>query len=127
MCWSPAAHESIENIQAEVIRFGLPGGVLMSTGLIPYPRISTPIENVVFKQKNMVLDGYKFKNCAFISCVLHISVGNFVLEECFVNSDTTFIFGENALRVSKVCSLLNYAASPGLHPTIHADGSVTIA
>lgn len=98
----------------------------MSTGIVPYPRISTPIENVVFKEKKLSLDGYRFKNCAFISCELHISVGNFALQECFLNAQTLFMFGENALRASKICSLLNYAASAGLHPTVHADGSITI-
>ena len=95
-------------------------------GLVPYHRVSFPIENVVYKQKRLSLDGYTFKNCAFIGCELYVEVGNFALEECFVNLQTTFFFNENALRVAKVCSLLNFAGSPGLVPTIHPDGSITI-
>jgi hypothetical protein len=102
-------------------------GGLGGAGLVSFlPKISQPIENVVYKQKQITLDGYKFKNCAFIGCQLFTDVGNFVLEECFLNPQTVFFFKEDALRVVKLASLLDFAQSPGLQPVWHPDGSITI-
>jgi|SRR6266850_3492050 len=106
----------------------MPGsGVLGGGGLVPFlPKISQPIENVVYKQKRITLDGYNFKNCAFIACELYTDVGNFVLEECFLNPQTVFFFREDALRVAKLASLVDFNQSPGLRAEYHEDGSITI-
>jgi len=88
--------------------------------------IQYPIENVVFKQKRVNLDGYTFRNCAFVDCTLYTSVGNFRLEECFIHSGSFLIFLGNAVRVTKLASLLNFERSPELRPEFHPDGSCTI-
>jgi hypothetical protein len=101
----------------------------MSTGpgLVPYlPNVLQPIENVVYKLKQIRLDGYRFKNCAFIGCELYADLGNFVLEECFLNPQTSFFFNNNALRVARLASLLDFQRSPGLRALFHEDGSLTI-
>ncbi len=86
------------------------------------------VENRVYKNTNINLDGYTFRNCAFVNCILHISKGNFELDSCFIHLCTLQISG-NAATLLKLYSafLGNWAELPqGLRPQIETDGSLTI-
>lgn len=45
--------------------------------LTPPPNFLYLIENLVYKDNHLQLDGYRFKNCAFVNCVLHTTSENF--------------------------------------------------
>src|SRR5436309_2062025 len=86
------------------------------------------IDNRVYKRVRINLDGYTFRNCAFIDCLLQTAKGNFILESCHLHM-CTFQFSGNALRVAKLCSLLlgNWEQlNEGLRAQIEADGSCTV-
>ncbi len=85
-----------------------------------------PVANLVFKEKQINLDGYTFKNCAFVNCALVTKTGNFILEECFIHPGTVLYFQEKANRVAKLASLVDLKNSPELQAIFHADGSCTI-
>jgi len=86
------------------------------------------VENRVYKSQRIYLDGYTFKNCAFINCELHASKGSFHLVDCHFNL-CTLHFSGNALRSVKLSSLLlgTWAQlNEGLRPIVEWDGGVTI-
>ncbi|HMD98330.1 MAG TPA: hypothetical protein VKM93_13495 [Terriglobia bacterium] len=86
------------------------------------------VRNRVYKAENINLDGYTFKNCAFINCVLATTQGNFTLESCHV-SLCTVQFSGNALRIVKLSSILlgNWdQLNKSLRPYLEPDGALTI-
>src|SRR6266853_1709881 len=62
------------------------------------------IENRVYKNVQINLDGYTFRNCAFIGCELHTRKGNFRIVDCHISNCTTYFLG-NALRIVKLFSI----------------------
>lgn len=71
--------------------------------------LSVPIiENHVYRDVALMLDGYTFKNCAFYNCNLHTVVGNFILDRCWLG-DCRIYFDGNSIRILKLASLLNDA------------------
>jgi hypothetical protein len=103
--------------------YNLPGSPPV---LPPIRPVQYVIENLVFKERQVHLDGYHFKNCAFISCELLTSNGNFVLEKCFLGNVNRIMFNGSAPRIARLASLLNWETSPELRAIHHPDGSVTI-
>ncbi len=89
------------------------------------PLFRKTIENYVFTKQTVKLDGYTFKNCAFVECSLLTEIGNFEIEQCFLGQ-TAFLFNSNALRTARLCSLLDWDQSPMLKATIYPNGSVTV-
>ncbi len=86
-----------------------------------------PIDSTVYKEKIINLDGYRFKNCAFVNCVLRTTKGNFMLDACFFGGTTQFYFLGDAVRVVQLASFLDWEnVSPTLRPGVNPDGSVTI-
>jgi hypothetical protein len=86
------------------------------------------VDNRVYKRTEINLDGYTFRNCAFIGCILHTSKGNFRLESCHV-AGSVIHFSGHALRIVKLASILlgNWdQLNVGLRAAIQVDGSVTI-
>lgn len=89
--------------------------------------IRVPVENLVFKQKSVNLDGYIFKNCAFVGCVLITSKGNFQLEECFTGPGSVIYFTGDAQRVVRLASLLDLKnLDVNLQAQRNPDGSFTV-
>jgi hypothetical protein len=85
------------------------------------------IENLVFKEQTVNLDGYYFKNCAFVSCVLTTSAGNFVLDECFFGGEWGVRFGGMAPNIVKLTRILDWSEpSVELMPVVSHSGGVTI-
>lgn len=85
------------------------------------------IENLVFKEKSVVLDGYRFKNCAFVNSVLIVRIGNFAIEECFFGETWWVKFEGNAKRVVRLDSTLDpNTASPVFKAVRHPNGGVSI-
>jgi len=87
-----------------------------------------PIENLVFKNQKVTLDGYRFKNCAFVDCTLVVRRGNFRLEECFFQGIWWVEFDGNAGRVVKLCSIVDWSTvGQGLKATVHPNGGVSVS
>jgi hypothetical protein len=86
------------------------------------------VDNRVYKGERISLDGYTFKNCAFINCVLTTAQGNFVLDSCHL-SLCTLQFSGNALKVVRLSSILlgNWdQLNVSLRPYLEPDGALTI-
>jgi len=86
------------------------------------------VENRVYKNVQINLDGYTFKNCAFVGCDLRTSKGNFDIQDCHFSSCTVYFFG-NALKVVRLSSLLleNWSlVNQHFHAKAEPDGGVTI-
>ena len=85
------------------------------------------IENLVYKEKRIMLDGYRFKNCAFVNCILHTSTGNFRIEECFFQGDWWVHFSGNAANIVKLMSILDLSEfNPSLKAVVHPNGGISI-
>lgn len=86
------------------------------------------IESRVYKNEQLNLDGYTFKNCAFIQCGLHSSKGNFQIIDCHFNGCAA-TFDGNALRIVRFSALMlatwEQLIAP-FRPTVEQDGGVTI-
>jgi hypothetical protein len=83
------------------------------------------ISDRVYKEKSVNLDGYHFFNCAFIACNLFIKKGNFSLNGCYLPNCTIYIDG-NALRITKLASLVGQKWPDGWRVQAEADGAITI-
>lgn len=95
--------------------------------LTPPPGYLQPIENLVFKDKTILLDGYRFKNCSFVNCVLLVSSGRFRLEECFLHAGWWANFEGNALNVMKLASILDWSSVGAQYRAEwHPNGGVSI-
>lgn len=93
----------------------------------PPPSYLQLIENLVFKDENILLDGYRFKNCAFVNCTLQVRSGRFRLEECFLQGGWWANFDGNALKVLKLASILDWSSVvPEYRAKWHANGGVSI-
>jgi len=80
---------------------------LYGTPAPPLDRLLQPyvIENRVYKNVQINLDGYTFRNCAFIGCELHTRKGNFFILDCHL-ADCTIYFAGNAIRIVRLSSIL---------------------
>jgi len=86
------------------------------------------VENRVYKNEVVSLDGYTFRNCAFIGCSLLISKGNFHIWDCHI-ANCMAQFGGNALNVVKLSALMLGTwdqFNEELRPSAEPDGGVTI-
>ena len=85
------------------------------------------VENLVFKDQKVNLDGYRFKNCAFINCVLQTHTGNFKLEECFFSNNWSVLFLGKAATAVRLVSITDWSQwNSFLKAKIHPNGGVTI-
>lgn len=101
--------------------------------LAPPPIIPTlrplryPVENLVFKDRILYLDGYDFKNCAFVGCTLRTTLGNFTLEQCYFGGNWGVWFEGSAPNIVKLTRILDWTnPNPVLSPVIDPDGAITI-
>jgi hypothetical protein len=86
-----------------------------------------PIENLVFRNQTVVLDGYRFKNCAFVDCVLRTETGRFKIEECYLQSNFWLTFDGNAQRTARLASLLDWEkANQHAKVFYHPNGGISI-
>src|SRR5205823_7731250 len=86
------------------------------------------VENRVYKNVDLSLDGYTFQNCAFIGCILRANKGNFHVIACHFSS-CTVLFTGNALKIVRLSSLLLESwqnVDESLRPHIERDGGVTL-
>lgn len=88
----------------------IPLSSLIHGSASPAPRLSRPrferylVDSRVYKNQTLNLDGYTFKNCAFVNCALTVHKGHFVFEGCFF-SNCSVSFSGTALKVVKLSSL----------------------
>lgn len=82
------------------------------------------VSDRVYKNQAIDIDGYHFKNCAFINCTLTTSKGNFSFDGCYFQYGM-INFDGNALRVLRLASLVqNWRDVISAH--VEADGATTI-
>jgi hypothetical protein len=92
--------------------------------------LTTPeVRNVWYNGKVVSIDGYKFVDCRFDKCDLHVSSLEFEFERCFISDDTRLIYGSKvarpiALFFSKI--ELFDKAYPDFAPTRHDDGTISL-
>jgi len=93
----------------------------------PAPALLNPhkIEDRVYKNQAINLDGYHFYNCAFINCVLSSSKGNFSFHSCYFQTNQIQLEG-NALTAVRLASICNWQNVPYWHAEIEPDGATTI-
>ena len=95
--------------------------------LTPIAGLLQLVENLVFKGQVINLDGYQFKNCAFVDCTLRTSIGNFKLQECYFQGAWWADFAGRALTVTRLASILDLEASDAKYrAVVHPNGGVTI-
>ncbi len=86
------------------------------------------VDNRVYKHQDVYLDGYTFRNCAFINCTLHTSKANFHLVSCHFDLCSVHFSG-NALRAVRLSSLLLQDSAQlieGYRARVDAEGGITI-
>lgn len=83
------------------------------------------IENRVYKNVSLNLDGYSFKNCAFIGCELQVAKGNFFVTSCHFSRCTLQVTG-NSRRVIKLFSMFPPVDASAYRANVTPDGGVTI-
>ena len=97
-----------------------------SANTIPAPLPQTyEVNNRVYKNQEVQLDGYTFRNCAFINCVLVTLTGNFHIDSCHFHLGQIY-FGGNAFRSIQLSSLLWGTDMSGFRGKVEPDGSITI-
>lgn len=103
----------------------------VGTTAAPMPRsLLEPhlVENRVYKDTNLSLDGYTFRNCAFINCGLRTTKGSFHLESCYL-TNCSVSFGGSAVRAVRLASLLLTdwnQFSEAFRAQVNPDGGITI-
>ena len=84
------------------------------------------VENRVYRDVSLSLDGYVFKNCAFYNCDLQTTLGNFVLDQCWLG-DCRIWFAGNSPKILKLASLLtNDFVKQQCTVTLAPDGTISI-
>ena len=87
------------------------------------------VEGLWFNQKTVHLTGYKFVRCRFDDCTLVIANGNFSLEKCYLEPDTTIQFAHEAVKLIQLFNKDNQWVSeryPSFSPEEHPDGTISI-
>jgi hypothetical protein len=99
----------------------------------PFSRVPPPpdhlflIENLVFKDQTIALDGYRFKNCAFVDCSLKTQMGRFKIEECYLQGNFWLKFEGNAARTARLASLIDWnVADQEVRVFYHPNGGISI-
>lgn len=93
----------------------------------PLPDQLFLIENLVFKDQIIALDGYRFKNCAFVDCRLKTVTGRFKIEECYLQGTFWLIFDGNAQRAARLASLIDWSvANQEARVFYHQNGGISI-
>ncbi len=81
-----------------------------------------------YRRKTIPMDGYRFVECRFDACVLHINSNEFEIERCVISPDTKILYGPGVVRPIKM--FVTYGRLGGSYPafagTIGPDGEVTI-
>lgn len=112
--------------------FGL-GLRVRGAGTPPAPRLALGdpllVKSVYFHAKQVTLDGYRFEECRFDKCTLVVHSSNFTLERCVVDPACVIRYGGSLIRVIQLfTSRYDWLTEslPGLAPTRHADGTISI-
>jgi hypothetical protein len=89
------------------------------------------ITNMAFDNRDLYIDGYRFINCSFTNCRIHILRGTFEFHNCAMGNSTR-IFSEEAQKTSQFL-VFNTSSIPlttipqGLRPVFNLDGTFSIA
>ncbi|WP_331345982.1 hypothetical protein [Cellvibrio sp. UBA7661] len=108
--------------------FGLGGNSGLLGGLAVYDSFYD-VNQLWFFEKEVHLDGYRFKNCRFESSKLFVSSTKFELIDCMLDDKTTIIYSPDILKIIKLWysrSSEMYSTFPYFTPQKNANGTITI-
>jgi hypothetical protein len=113
--------------KASPIRIGLRiGGRPPAASSLGDPLVA---RNLYYHGKQVTLDGYRFEECRFDHCTLVVHSANFVLDRCVIDTRSVIQYGPSLVKVIQLfTSRYDWLAEnlPGLAPTTHADGTISI-
>jgi hypothetical protein len=90
-------------------------------------RRRTVVQNFVYRDQTIHLDGFHFTNCRFERCTLASDFGDFTLTRCFISPDSRLGFSSALVRVIRLFHLsVQQEVGPGFRPQIDENGLVTI-
>ena len=87
-------------------------------------------KGLYYNNKSITLDGYKFVDCRFDNCLLHINSDNFELVNCIIDPRCRINYSANVSKPLKLfLSRYSWAPDhfPNFAPKVSADGAVTIS
>lgn len=102
-------------------REGLPPALALGDPLV--------VRNLYFSGKQVTVDGYRFEECRFDDCTLVAHSTNFALDRCILDADCVVRYGPSLVKVIQLfTSRYEWLADqlPGLGPTRHPDGTISI-
>lgn len=82
-----------------------------------------------FKDQVIRLDGWRFHNCRFDSCSLHLATASVCLERCYIDEHTSIIFEGVTLNIVRMFHVRNNYMKekfPFFAPTYHENGTISI-
>ena len=85
------------------------------------------VTDQMFQNRDIFIDGYRFINCSFINCNLHVLRGTFEFHHCLMNGGSR-IWGEDAMKCLQYYSLGSpeLQASSSFAAKVHPDGTFSI-
>jgi len=95
--------------------------ILPSTATSQFTR-----QNLYYRNTQIYIDGYIFKNCRFDQCKLITMKGNFRFVNCIFDGQTKVEYKGNALNIIKLYNRIEHRREISLSPTENLDGTVTI-
>jgi hypothetical protein len=57
------------------------------------------VRGLWYHDKDIYLDGWKYVSCRFDNCRFYLNIGNFVLEECFIDDKCVVLYQGASLKV----------------------------
>lgn len=57
------------------------------------------VRGLWYHNQDIHLDGWKYVSCRFDNCRFYLNIGNFVLEECFIDEKCVVLYQGAALKV----------------------------
>ncbi|WP_156717531.1 hypothetical protein [Pseudomonas sp. FH1] len=87
------------------------------------------MKHAYFNNKNLTLDGWRMVGCKFEKCTLNVSSSYFIIERCFVDSDTIVVWMEQSIKLVQLFHMRNdhmRNTKPEFSAIKHPDGSYSI-
>ncbi|OGW76161.1 MAG: hypothetical protein A2Z72_01330 [Omnitrophica bacterium RBG_13_46_9] len=112
--WDPGYYKYLANYHADRKNEGI-------SETLKFPPIAKvlemisleKVEDLYFKEDEIYIDGYSFKNCRFDACKLITEVGNFKFEDCLFNPGTEMKYEGYAANIIMSYNHMRYKHKPG--------------
>jgi len=86
------------------------------------------VEDKMFQNKDIYIDGYRFINCSFLNCTLHVFRGTFEFHHCLFNNNKR-IFYEDSQKTVQLFIFGDpkmLAGTTGFDVKKYPDGTISI-